>query len=503
VHVFLFRAQVAMQFLPPLTAGPQVWRLPLADPTAAALAEALIGKAEGRAERIGQALSHDAALALWAVVRAHQMDRGQFDTVADLAGWLSGRCLDALRWPTQDAGDTSGPSTSAKREWADLTARSVAAAIGSEELARAETESDPPRAFLLGLLHAAREWLDGAGPSVSSPDGSCLPRRLAQQLARMETATLENPGEDAVVGAVAEAVRVLGDRRRRSPSPRFDPDQLRSLGNRAARQWATEVPGAGRCLPELIERLVELDRLSTDFIEELERQKLTALKEFAYGAGHEINNPLANIATRAQTLLRNETDPERRRALATINSQVFRAHEMIADVMFFARPPQLSLEPVDMIALVEKVLGEIKQDAEQQQTELERTVDEAGDTGLTIAADQEQLAATLKAMCINSLEALGQGGQICVELKNSVAGPRREVQLIVSDDGPGIPAEAREHIFDPFFSGREAGRGLGFGLSKAWRCVTDHGGRIEVDDRPGGGATFTVTLPVEPPRTDA
>ncbi len=92
---------------------------------------------------------------------------------------------------------------------------------------------------------------------------------------------------------------------------------------------------------EINAKLARLDELERRFDAAVQHAKLEAMKELAYGAGHEINNPLANIATRAQTLLRDETNPERRRKLAAINAQAFRAHEMIADLMLFARPPQM------------------------------------------------------------------------------------------------------------------------------------------------------------------
>jgi len=69
--------------------------------------------------------------------------------------------------------------------------------------------------------------------------------------------------------------------------------------------------------------------------------------------------------------------------------------------------------------------------------------------------------------------------------------------LTIADNGPGITAEERRHIFDPFFSARQAGRGLGMGLSKCWRIVTNHGGSVEVESQPGQGATFRIRLPVE------
>lgn len=485
-----------MQLLPPVKAGPIVCRLPLSDPSAAVLAEALLAGTAERLDLLRDALAHDAALTLWVVIRAHQLDRQQFDTVAAVAAWLAQRCLDAFDWPAGQVTAASEPSTAAARHWADLTARSVSVALGATELGDGRIADDAQHAYLLGLLHASGEWLEsgGAGDAVTAID--ILPEPLATRLSRLESISLDDSGEDAVLQVVAEAVLVLGDRRRKPRNREFDPDRLRLMGNRAARRWTSEVPGAGRCLPALIERLGEFQRLSTDFRNELQRQKLAALRAFAYGAGHEINNPLANIATRAQTLLRNETDPERRRALATINSQVFRAHEMITDVMLFARPPELTREPLDLVATVDTVLDELKPIAQEQGTELERIV---GDETMRIDADKDQLATALKAMCVNSLEAIGHGGRVVVEVKWAVGDPSGGVRLIVRDTGPGVPEGVREHLFDPFYSGREAGRGLGFGLSKTWRIVTDHGGCIEVESQEGQGATFIITLPAKPP----
>ena len=96
------------------------------------------------------------------------------------------------------------------------------------------------------------------------------------------------------------------------------------------------------------------------FEERLEQEKLAALKELAYGAGHEVNNPLANIAARAQTLLEDEVDPERRRKLIAIHRQAMRAHEMIADLMLFARPPQLNVAEFDLRQTAANVARRVK-----------------------------------------------------------------------------------------------------------------------------------------------
>jgi len=101
----------------------------------------------------------------------------------------------------------------------------------------------------------------------------------------------------------------------------------------------------------------------SDFLAAVEAAKLQALYNFAYGLSHEINNPLANISARAQTLLIDEKDPDRRRKLATIVQQAFKAHEMIADLMLFARPPALRPQPIDLVKLADTVVAEMQEQA--------------------------------------------------------------------------------------------------------------------------------------------
>lgn len=269
----------------------------------------------------------------------------------------------------------------------------------------------------------------------------------------------------------------------------------------------------------------------------LESAKLQALYHFAYGLSHEINNPLANIATRAQTLLVDEKDAERRRKLATIVQQAFRAHEMIADLMLFARPPALKPEQVDLAKLVETIVAEVQDRAREQGT---CVVANVKNPPLLTTADSTQLAVALKALVQNALEAVRTGGIVEVSAENSHGSEANSTQytvlstpassdptdraailrsdppplspvprplspstalraphflLSVSDNGPGIPPDIRPHIFDPFFSGREAGRGLGLGLSKAWRIAELHGGTIEVESAAARGAKFSLVLP--------
>jgi signal transduction histidine kinase len=254
-------------------------------------------------------------------------------------------------------------------------------------------------------------------------------------------------------------------------------------------------------LPVLARTLSRLARLESDFEAALEEAKLQAMYKLAAGAGHEINNPLGSIAGRAQLLLRDESDPERRRTLAKINSQAFRAHEMIADMMLFARPPLPQFDQIAPATLIQSLVDEMHEITEQQEAEI---VSHVTTDIATMRVDASQLRVALRAMCTNALEATGLGGRVEIRVSDGPSdkvlhkksGAGQTVQITVCDNGPGFSDEERQHLFDPFYSGREAGRGLGFGLSKCWRIVRNHGGRIDVQSDPGRGATFEITLPV-------
>ncbi|MCA9237090.1 MAG: hypothetical protein KDA44_16565 [Planctomycetales bacterium] len=227
----------------------------------------------------------------------------------------------------------------------------------------------------------------------------------------------------------------------------------------------------------------------------VDAEKLAALKELAYGASHEINNPLANIAARAQTLLRDEVDPERRRALEAIHLQSLRAHEMISDLMLFARPPQLQLAPVDPAVVVRQVVAQFRQPCHERGLQLSLDAPAACPT---VQADANQLAEAVRALVLNAVEAVGVDGRVAVSVRaaRSTDPSDAAVAVEIADNGRGLTDREAEHAFDPFFSGREAGRGLGFGLAKCWRIVTAHGGNVQLQSGDKAGAVATLTLPV-------
>lgn len=221
------------------------------------------------------------------------------------------------------------------------------------------------------------------------------------------------------------------------------------------------------------------------------RAKLEALAEFAAGAGHEINNPIATIVGRAELLLKGETNPERRQALLTIGAQALRIRDMIGDSMLFARPPKPEPMSLNLADAVDEVLRKLDEAFRVKSLKVARQ----GDSTVPILADPVQLRVVISNLLLNSANASVPGGSIRVACFARELELRPSAELVVHDRGAGLSNVEREHLFDPFFSGRQAGRGLGFGLCKCWRIVEQHGGRIDCESSVENGTTFRVTWP--------
>lgn len=223
--------------------------------------------------------------------------------------------------------------------------------------------------------------------------------------------------------------------------------------------------------------------------------KLEAMAEFAAGAGHEINNPVATIVGRVQMLLKSETDPERRQALSTIGGQAYRVRDMIGDAMLFARPPAPRPETFSLSQTIDGVLVSLQEEINQGKVQLEVNIAES----LSLYADETQWKVVLSNLLLNSLQAMEAGGQIKISASplETESGPF--IHLRVIDEGAGLTEEERIHLFDPFYSARQAGRGLGFGLSKCWRIATQHGATIAAEQNPDSGVTFHLYWPAEKP----
>lgn len=231
--------------------------------------------------------------------------------------------------------------------------------------------------------------------------------------------------------------------------------------------------------------------------ERLREAKLSALAEFAAGAGHEINNPLTVISGQAQYVLSHgeewladDEEGAARKALTTIIAQTRRVHAILRDLMLFARPAPSRPACFDLPTLMGEVAASLEELALSRNVRLEV---KARPERLAAWADAEQVRTALACLARNAVEAAPAEGWA----RLSVDGTAGSVlELLIEDSGPGPSADQRPHLFDPFFSGRSAGRGKGLGLPVAWRLARQQGGDVRLDaPRPGQPTRFVLTLP--------
>ena len=222
-------------------------------------------------------------------------------------------------------------------------------------------------------------------------------------------------------------------------------------------------------------------------------EHMEAMAEFAAGAGHEINNPLGSIIGQTQLLLKREDRADRRQALETIGSQAWRIRDMIGDTMLFARPPQPEFTECDLIDIAGKIVTDLNSAfaGRAEWIRLQTSHEQSG-----TFADKSQMSTLISHLLRNACEAvLNNDGEksIVVEIKREAD---FATSISVTDNGPEIPVEIRRHLFDPFFSGRQAGRGLGFGLCHCWQIVRMHNG-IMTQESLADGNRFVVVLPAK------
>jgi two-component system NtrC family sensor kinase len=231
----------------------------------------------------------------------------------------------------------------------------------------------------------------------------------------------------------------------------------------------------------------------------LETERLAAVGELVAGVAHEVNNPLGSISAYAQLLLREGgLTADQQEMVEVVQGEAVRASHVVRDLLAFARRTEPAREPVDVTALVERTLRLRGYQAAAARVVVRLELDPALPP---VTGDPRQLQQVLLNLVTNAIQAMAgdaRGGERVLTVRTRLrtpADPPAQVELELSDTGPGVAPDARARIFEPFFSTKGEGAGTGLGLSVSYGIVSAHGGTIELVPGGTGGATFRVSLP--------
>ncbi len=219
--------------------------------------------------------------------------------------------------------------------------------------------------------------------------------------------------------------------------------------------------------------------------------KLAALGTLAAGVAHEVKNPLHALSLNLHLLVQELGAPlpskvELEDYLGILRSEIERLHQIVENFLRFSKPSIPEVKPLDLNALVERVLSLVAFEATGHRVGIQTQFDPELDP---VAGDEGQLAQVVLNLVINGLQAMPGGGTLTLATRRD----NGWAQLTVQDTGEGIPSEVIPQIFDPYFTTRQGGSGLG--LAIAHRIVEGHNGSIDVESRAGLGTTMVVRLP--------
>jgi signal transduction histidine kinase len=242
--------------------------------------------------------------------------------------------------------------------------------------------------------------------------------------------------------------------------------------NEMSRKMAIDIEN----LRQMNEQLMRADRLA-------------AMGTLAAGVAHEVNNPLASISSLIQMMRSENSSPDVSEQLDLIQSQIERITRVTRDLTDFARARPAARMTVDVNAVIETSLRLAELDSSFQRLTTKKRL---ADSLPPVLADSDQLQQVFLNVFLNARDAMPDGGELSVVTSSSDS----TILVEISDTGPGIEVGNVKHVFDPFFTTKPAGKGTGLGLAVCYGIVTAHGGRLELRQDSGAGATFVVTLPV-------
>lgn len=257
----------------------------------------------------------------------------------------------------------------------------------------------------------------------------------------------------------------------------------------------------------------DLDRQVAERTKQVIRsEQLASVGFLAAGVAHEINNPLASIALCAESLESrihealsagaNASEADRnviQQYLKLIHSEAFRCKGITERLLDFSRRGESQRQLINLCDLVSGVIEMVGHIGKYHDMHIEFVPGEA----VIAPVNAQEIKQVVLNLLTNGLESLAPGGTVRVEIRKHAG----SAQILFTDNGCGMTSEVKEHLFEPFFTRRRAGQGVGLGLSITYRIVADHQGHIDVQsDGPDRGSRFTVQLPLNPsvalPRPD-
>ncbi|GAB4527157.1 MAG: hypothetical protein Fur0018_12700 [Anaerolineales bacterium] len=219
----------------------------------------------------------------------------------------------------------------------------------------------------------------------------------------------------------------------------------------------------------------------------VQAEKMATAGRLTASIAHEVNNPLQGMRNCLHLATRPELTPqERQEYLQLAQEELDRLMKTVQRMLDFYRPDAIERKPTDLHDVIDRVVRLLRSEMKQRNIELRLVLQEDLPSPWVV---RDQIQQVVLNLALNAIEAMPQGGTLCIETRYN----QDAVILQVADSGPGIPSEVRTQIFEPFFSTKEHGSGLG--LTVCDGIITAHGGRLELVDRPAWGACFQITLP--------
>jgi C4-dicarboxylate-specific signal transduction histidine kinase len=226
--------------------------------------------------------------------------------------------------------------------------------------------------------------------------------------------------------------------------------------------------------------------------------KLATLGELTTGVAHELNNPLNNIGLYVGNVidrihLGELTTESALEDLEKAMEQVRKATEIISHLRTFGRAAPVTFEPVDVDEVIERALSLMQQQLRLRAIAVDLDLCPGE---LVVHGNPIQLEQVFINLLTNARDALDEVPEERKKIRIASSLDGEGIRIVFADAGPGIQADIAKRVFDPFFTTKEVGAGTGLGLSITYSIVKEHGGEIALSPTPGGGATFTLELPL-------